>query len=128
MNKSANTFLQDRHLYEEAILRHVCLHCIDFGADGICHTKDPEGCAVFRYLPEFVAIAERLHEYKIQPYLDAVRKNICTKCRAKTPDGPCPYRDSLDCGLDRYLPLILEAIDEVREKKAELEWHQWRQL
>ena len=117
--------LKDRHLYEEAILRHVCSKCIDLGADGICHSSDPEGCAIFRYLPQLVAIAERLREFRIQPYLDAVRQNICMKCRSGEPGHSCPLRDSLDCGLDRYLPLVLDAIEEV---KAEKEWELWRQL
>ena len=138
-------FLKDRYLYEEAILRHVCSKCIDFGQDGVCHSplhnvsfrgsgqplwgsQDPEGCAVFRCLPELVAIAERLNVRKIGPYTDAVRKDVYMKCRGNTPDGKCPLRDTLDCGLDRYLPLVLEAIEEVNAEREELEWKQWRQL
>ena len=117
MSEEPNRFLRDRYLYEEAVMRHVCTHCIDFDEDGICHSPDPEGCALFRFLPELVAIAERLHEYKIQPYIDAVRESICVKCRSKTPGGLCPLRDTIDCGLDRYLPLVLEAIEEVKTEK-----------
>ena len=117
--------LKDRYLYEEAILRHVCSKCIDLSADGICYSPDPKGCAIFRYLPQLVAIAERLREFRIQPYVDAVRQDICMKCRSGEPGKSCPLRDSLDCGLDRYLPLVLDAIEEV---KAEKEWDQWRQL
>ena len=125
MGMKTQTFLQDRYLYEEALMRHVCSHCIDFGKDGICHSPDPEGCAVFRFLPELVAICERLNSPKIGPYTEAVRKDICMKCRGGNPEGKCPLRDTLDCGLDRYLSLILEAIDEVNEER---EWHLWRQL
>lgn len=120
--------MKNWHLYEEAIMRHVCTKCIDFGEDGICHTKDPEGCAIFRYLPELVEIAERLNEYKINPYIDAVRQDVCMECRNAQSTTPCPLRDSLDCGLDRYLPLVLDAIEEVREKEEEKEWSLWRQL
>lgn len=125
MDTTKNRFLKDRYLYEETLIRRVCSKCIDFGEDGICHSLDPEGCAVFRFLPELVAIAERLHEFKIQPYVDAVRDKICMKCRSQTPGSRCPLRDTLDCGLDRYLPLILEAIEEVQ---TDLERTQWRQL
>lgn len=126
--ETSERVLKDRHSYEEAILRHVCSKCIDFGEDGICHTQDPEGCAIFRYLPEFVAIAERIHDLKIQPYIEAVRNEICIKCRSKQPGAPCPLRDSLNCGLDRYLPLVLEAIEEVEAEKEARDWHQWRTL
>ena len=125
MQTQKEPHLKDRHLYEEAILRHVCLKCIDFGEDSVCHSPDPEGCAIFRYLPELVAIAERLREFRIQPYVEAVRQNICMKCRSGEPGRNCPLRDSLDCGLDRYLPLVLEAIEEI---KADEERSLWRQL
>lgn len=117
MEKVSKPFLTDRYLYEEAIARRVCAHCIDFGEDGRCHSMDPEGCAVFRYLPELVAVAERIHENRIEPYVDAVRKEICMKCRSGTPGDPCPLRDTLDCGLDRYLSLVLEAIEEVNAER-----------
>lgn len=122
MGEFAGTYEKYRSLYEEAIRRHVCSRCIDFGSDGVCHTEDPLGCAVFRYLPELVAIAERLHEPKIEPYVNAVRQTICIKCRALTPDGMCPLRQKVDCGLDRYLILVFEALEDVwtalNQKKA----------
>ena len=117
--------LENRSLYEEAIRRQVCSHCIDLGAEGTCHTQDPEGCAIFRHLPGLVKIAQRIHDYRISPYLDAVREEICMKCRNGRAGGECPLRDTLDCGLDRYLPLVLLAIEEVIEEK---EWSLWRTL
>ena len=115
----------DRKLYQEAVLRHVCSKCIDFGEDDICHSPDPAGCAIFRYLPELVAIVERLRTLRIQPYVDAVREDICMKCRRGSLSKDCPLCTSLDCALDRYLPLVLETIEEV---KKEQEWDLWRQL
>lgn len=128
MRPSKKRFLKNRGLYEEAILRRVCVKCIDFGEDGRCHSHDPEGCAIFRYLPELVQIAERLDEYKIKPYAEAVRSEICMQCRGGSPEGKCPLRDTLDCGLDRYLSLVLDAIEEVKQIEAEKDWLLWRQL
>lgn len=105
----------ERQLYEEAIRQHVCTRCIDFGKDGICHSLDPQGCSIFRFLPELVTVAASLHELKIEPYLQAVRKNVCMKCWDAKFGGKCGLRDTLDCGLDRYLPLVIEAIEEVQE-------------
>ena len=110
-------FLKGKSLYEEAIRHHVCSKCIDFGEDGICHTQDPKGCAIFRFLPELVAIAEHLHEPTMELYIQAVRENICVKCRNQTPGDTCELRGKLDCGLDRYLELVFEAIDEVNTSR-----------
>ena len=116
----------DRYPYEEAIKRHVCAHCIDLDKDGVCHTQDPEGCAIFRYLPELVSIAGQIHENSIKPYIDRVRKNICTQCRIKG-ETVCPLRDTLECGLDRYLPLVLQAVEEVQAEQ-EKDWSRWRTI
>ena len=117
MARAKERFFRDRSLYEQALRRRVCSRCVDFGADGVCHSLDSEGCAVLRYLPELVAISQKLNELKIEPYVAAVRKNICMKCRGKKEGGECELRDTVDCGLDRYLPLILEAIEEVNALK-----------
>ncbi len=109
--------LEDRDLYEGAVRRRVCSKCIDFGEDGICHTQDIKGCAIFRFLPELVAIAEHLHEPTMELYIQAVRENICVKCRNQTPGDTCELRGKLDCGLDRYLELVFEAIDEVNTSR-----------
>ncbi len=101
-------------LYEEAVKKRVCEYCQDFGSDNACHSKDALGCAVFRYLPELVQIANEIHDRKIDTYVSAVRKNLCTKCHNSGLKGEdCNLRDTLDCGLDRYLPLVLDAIEDV---------------
>ena len=120
MVDSQNRALPLRSLYEKIIKRRVCSKCIDFGEDGVCHTQDPNSCAIFRFLPELVAISERLHEFTMESYINAVRADICSKCRDKMPDAACELRGKIDCGLDRYLELIFEALDEanaVRKRK-----------
>ena len=105
----------EKELYEDAIKRHVCAHCIDFGEDKVCHSVDPEGCAVFRYLPELVSIAGQLNELKVEPYLQTVRDHVCMNCKNQIA-GKCSLRDAVDCGLDRYLPLVIDAVEEVQAR------------
>ena len=114
--KSDELFLRNRAIYVEAVKKYVCDHCEDMGEDGVCHTKDPQGCGIFRSLPELVRIARELHELKIEPYVKAVRQHVCSQCRDSSATGQCEIRDQLDCGLDRYLPLVIEAIEEVNRK------------
>ena len=111
-----NKFIEHQARYEEAVRKRVCSKCIDFGQDGVCHGRDFQGCAIFRYLPQLVAIAHETHERSIGPYLRAVREKVCMQCRNPDPDGHCELRDTVNCGLDRYLPLVLEAIEEVDQE------------
>lgn len=96
----------------ESIRKYVCERCIDYGADNTCHSHDPEGCGIFRHLPELIKIAHELHDLKLEPYIKAVRERICFKCNNAQKGGEvCQIREHVDCGLDRYLPLVIEAID-----------------
>lgn len=113
---SRKIFLENKALYEAAIRRHVCEKCIDFGQDASCHSKDPEGCAVFRYLPELLRVALELRERNIEPYVKAVRRQICSQCKNAKGSDHCELRDNIDCGLNRYLPLVLNAVEEVNQK------------
>jgi len=101
-------------LYQEAIRKYVCEHCVDFGADGACHSQDREGCGIFRNLPELIRIGKDLHSPSVAPYVTEVRREICSKCSNASFGGAfCDLRDNLDCPLDRYLPIVLEAIEAV---------------
>ncbi len=99
--------------YEQAVKQYVCSRCIDFGEDGACHSSDPEGCAVFRFLPELIDIAAKIQDQRISHYLHCVRQEVCAYCRNQHPGEKCSVRDSLDCALDRYLPMILDALEHV---------------
>lgn len=111
-----NHFLKHRALYEAAVQKLVCSNCIDLGEDGVCHTKDDKSCAIFRKLPEIVEVALELHEKNLKPYVKAVRDHVCSECGNSNPSGKCPVRELADCGLDRYLPLVIDAVEEVERQ------------
>ena len=101
----------------EAIRRYVCERCVDYGQDNMCHSHDPEGCGIFRNLPDLIAISKELHELKLDAYVRAVRDRICFKCKNATGSGEnCEVREHSDCGLDNYLPLVIEALETLEEK------------
>lgn len=114
MEKRHNYFFWYRPLYEEAVEKRICLRCDKWRGGGVpCDTPDPGGCALFRYLPELVITYQRVEKPTIQSYMEAVRQNVEMKCHNPDPGKPCRLRDTLDCGLDQYIPLVMEAIDEV---------------
>ncbi|MBI3316112.1 MAG: hypothetical protein HYZ87_03970 [Candidatus Omnitrophica bacterium] len=48
-----------------------------------------------------------------------VRQRLCLTCKNSSVDGEkCWVRDCLDCAPDRYLPLVLEAIEKVQSALA----------
>ena len=103
--------------YEEAIRAKVCAHCIDRTGRGICGTQQWEDCALNRFMPQIIGIVIAVKSDSLHDYVHALRSEICVSCRDNQ-DGVCGLRSSLECGLDRYFPLVVEAIEEVNMQAA----------
>ena len=57
-------------------------------------------------------------------YVAAVQSDICTTCTEQDAEGHCRLRQKGDCALTVYMPLVVEAIEEVNAawwKPAEAE-------
>ncbi len=107
-------FESKRAQYEAAIRRQVCEHCIDFGEDRACHKPGgAEQCAVIRNLKEIVYIAKAVHANQVSPYVNQLREKVCAHCANSKSDGSCATREAIECCLDRYLPLVLQAIEDM---------------
>jgi hypothetical protein len=52
----------------------------------------------------------------IVPYLEAIRRNVCSVCVDQTGDGSCEMRQQVQCALDAYLILVVDAIEEATGK------------
>lgn len=103
--------------YEAAVTNHVCHHCIDFGEDNMCHGHDGEPqCVVIKNLKEIVYIAKSVNSDQIDPYIKVLRDRVCAHCDNSHGEGSsCERRNELECCLDRYFPLILQAIEEAEK-------------
>ncbi len=99
--------------YLQAIRKRVCVRCIDTDGKGNCLLHKDEICAVEEFLPEIVRSIQQVQSDKVEDYVVELRKFVCTECRHQTEDETCIVRNNLDCGLDRYFPLIIEAVEEV---------------
>jgi hypothetical protein len=100
--------------YWEAVRGRVCVRCIDSNGAGNCLLTGEHECGLKLHFPKIVGTILAVRSETIEPYIDALRKNVCSGCRHQSPDGSCMFRANLDCGLDRYFPLIIEAIENVR--------------
>ncbi len=103
--------------YEEAIRTKVCAHCIDRTGRGICGTQQWEDCAMNRFMPEIVGIVTAVKSDSLHDYVHELRSKICVSCKDNQ-EGVCGLRNSLECALDRYFPLVVEAVEQVNARVA----------
>jgi hypothetical protein len=100
--------------YWDLVRQNVCRKCIDGDGKGNCRMPVDESCGLDRFFPEIVRTVSSVRSDSIQDYVDAVRLNICTHCEHQFESGVCKKRDTLECALDRYLPVIIDVIESVK--------------
>jgi hypothetical protein len=108
----------DRSFEElEVIVRNrVCGVCTERTDESQCGLEDPSGCALFRLFPQVAQAIQSVNSNDIQPYIDAIRRNVCSVCQEQEQDGTCESRRQVQCSLDAYLLLVVEAIEEATGK------------
>jgi hypothetical protein len=70
-------------------------------------------------LPEVARAIQSVQSNDIQPYIDAIRHNVCSICADQDADGDCENRQQVRCALDAYLVPVVEAIEEATGKSFE---------
>src|ERR1039458_7397531 len=108
----------DRSLAElESIVRNrICKVCTERTVDGQCGLEEPSGCALFRLFPQVAQAIQSVKSDDIQLYIDAIRRNVCAVCAEQARDGSCETRQQVQCALDAYLLLVVDAIEEATGK------------
>jgi hypothetical protein len=101
----------------ESIIRNkICHVCSDRTVDGECGREDPASCALFRLFPEVAQAIQTVDSNDIQPYIEAIRRTVCSICADQASDGSCETRQQVQCALDAYLALVVDAIEEATGK------------
>lgn len=108
----------DRSLEElEAIVRNrICSVCTERTSEGQCSLEDPASCALFRLFPQVAQAIQSVTSDDIHQYIQAIRRNVCTVCEEAARDGSCELRQQVQCALDAYLLLVVDAIEEATAK------------
>ena len=101
---------------EELVRNRICGVCSDRKMDSTCGLEEPDTCALFRLFPQVAEAIQSTHSDKIDDYIDAIRRNVCTVCTAQDSDGGCVPRQEVQCALEAYLLLVVEAIEEATGK------------
>lgn len=89
----------------------ICPRCARYTSQHGCSLPSDRECAIFRSLPDIVDIVRGTHDWRIDPYADTLRLRVCSACPHEDDHGTCPIRDTLDCALDAYLPMIVDEIE-----------------
>jgi hypothetical protein len=101
----------------EAIVRNrICGVCSDRTPDGQCGLSEPSNCALFRLFPQVAAAILSVQSDDIGPYIEAIRKGVCSICTEQAADGSCETRREVRCALDAYLMPVVDAIEEATKK------------
>jgi hypothetical protein len=108
----------DRSFEElEAIVRNrICSVCTERTDEGQCGLEDPSSCALFRLFPQVAQAIQSVKSNDIQEYIEAIRRNVCSVCQEQAQDGSCETRKQVQCALDAYLLLVVNAIEEATGK------------
>jgi hypothetical protein len=77
---------------------------------------ETDGCTLFELFPYVAQAILATESDRIEPYIEAIRENVCSVCIEARLDGSCPKREDRCCALDTYLGPIVEAISEATGK------------
>jgi hypothetical protein len=100
--------------YLEALRRRVCSVCLDTADDGTCGLAANRVCAIEQHLPRLVDTILSVTSQRMDEYVSAVEAAICGRCTEQDERGFCRLRQKGDCALSIYLPLVVDAIEEVQ--------------
>jgi hypothetical protein len=108
----------DRSLAElEVVVRNrICSVCTERTVESQCGLEQPSSCALFRLFPQVAQAIQSVESDDIQQYIEAIRRNICSVCAEQAGDGSCETRQQVQCALDAYLLLVVDAIEEATGK------------
>jgi hypothetical protein len=108
---------EDRYRpYREAIRRRVCAICLDGAENGTCGLSGPIPCGIDEHIPRLVDAILEVRSRQDDAYAAAVEAKVCSRCSQRDGLGLCRLRRDGHCTVSVYLPLVIEAIDEVERR------------
>jgi hypothetical protein len=110
----------------EALVRgRICKVCTERTVAGECGLKEPASCALFRLFPQVAQAISSVESDDINDYVAAIRRNVCSVCEEQAPDGSCETRQQVQCALDAYLLLVVDAIEDATGKVFDRQSLSW---
>jgi hypothetical protein len=113
--------------YKQAMRDAICTVCVGFTPDERvpkrCIYESSGECTLFTHLDKVVDVASKVKSGNIEPYVLALREQVCANCSHQNEKGICNLRDSrlpvpTWCVLDSYFNLIVGVIEDLQGKAA----------
>ncbi len=113
----SDAHVEDKYrAYRDAIRRRVCAICLDGADDGTCGLAGPPACAIDEHLPRLVDAILDVRRRHDDAYAAAVEARVCSHCSHRDALGLCRLRRDGRCTISVYLPLVVEAVEEVERR------------
>lgn len=103
--------------FREAVRRRVCAVCLDGADDGACSLGSPPACAIEEHLPRLVDAILDVRRRRDDAYAATVEARVCGRCPHRDELGLCRLRRDGRCTVSVYLPLVVEAVEEVERRR-----------
>ena len=104
--------------YWSVVQEKVCKKCIDGDGEGNCRLESSHKCELKEYFPTIISVVNSVSSDHIADYVNRLRSVVCSECSHQNLDGTCRFREKVDCALDRYYPLVVEALEEVSRQET----------
>lgn len=102
--------------YEEAIRTRVCVQCIERTGRGICGMGKADECALNQFMPSLIKVANTIEAGSFDDYISAIHTEIVGQSQ-EIPASLWTMEQEVELSLAPYLPLIIEAIAEVNQRR-----------
>jgi len=99
--------------YHKELKDRVAGACMDRAPDGTCTPPKGRRCALDLNLREIVKAVKAIKSDDMGDYASEIRATVCEQCVNQDDHGECDVRDSLDCCLNNFMMLIVDAIEDV---------------
>jgi hypothetical protein len=103
--------------YWQALQSKICAKCVDGDGKGGCLIAPGRDCAIKTHFGQIIESVNSVFSPSVEPYVEQLRKHVCSVCTGQSAGGDCSLRDETECALDRYFPLIVQVIEETQLKK-----------
>ena len=109
--------------YLDEIREQVCTHCVDRPPGGPPCAPLGKMCAVELFLPSLLKAVHEVDSPSINPYVENLRRHVCSECVHQNAEGFCLLRAERTCALDYLFPLIVQAVETVDGRHAQAAMH-----